>query len=177
MENTPADETTDETAAVLADVQTAESVEETPVAEQATQLLEGILQRMGFELEVEARDEDQRIVLDIAGDEKRALIGNKGEILDALQYIVSRAVNTLGIRCPIIVDDGGYRARRKEALTELAKKLLEEAVSTGKTLAVNPMSAHDRRVIHMALKEEPGVSTRSEGDGIYRRVLIVPDRD
>ena len=169
MEKISTDETTDTT--------TDETTDEATVAEQATDLLQGILQRMGFELEVEAKDEDQRIVLDITGDDERALIGNKGETLDALQYILSRAVNNRGIKSPIIVDDGGFRGRRKEALTELAQKLLDEAVSTGKTLAVNPMSPHDRRVIHMALKEEQGVTTRSEGDGIYRRVLIVPEQN
>ena len=160
MEKTPADDVTPD---------------ETAVAEQASNLLEGILQRMGHELSVEAKHDGDRIVLDIVGDEERELIGKKGQTLDALQYLLSRAVNSQGVRCPVIVDDGGYRGRREEALLELAKTLLEEARSSGKTLAVNPMSAHDRRVIHMALKEEPGVTTHSEGDGIYRRVLIVPE--
>ena len=165
MENTPADQISDHTPT------------KATVAQQASQMLEGILQRMGYELEVETQIDDDRIVLDIVGDAERELIGAKGQTLDALQYILARAVNTRGIKCPIIVDDGGYRERRKEALTELARTLLEEAVSSQKTLSVNPMSAHDRRVIHMALKEEPRVATHSEGDGIYRRVIVVPVGD
>ena len=173
MEQTPAEETTEE----IIDEPRDEAIDEQDVLTQASDLLEGILQRMGYELEVEASDDGQRIVLDIIEDDDGALIGPKGQTLDALQYVLARAMNNRGVKRPIIVDDGGYRGRRKEALLELAQKLLEEARSTGKTLAVNPMSAHDRRVIHVALKEEPGVITRSEGEGIYRRVLIVPQRD
>ena len=150
-------------------------IDENTVCQQATELLQGIIQRMGYEdLEVQSKVDDQRIVLDIVGDEERELVGKKGQTLDSLQYLLARAVNSRGIKCPITVDDGGYRERRKEALTELAKTLLEEATTTGKTIALNPLSAHDRRVIHVALEEEPGVTTRSEGDGIHKRVIVVP---
>ncbi len=150
-------------------------VDENTFCEQASELLAGIIQRMGYEgLKVQSQMEDERILLDIVGDEERELVGKKGQTLDALQYLLARAINSKGIKCPIVVDDGGYRERRKEALTELAKVLLEEATSTGKTIALNPLGAHDRRVIHVALKEEPGVTTHSEGDGIHKRVLVKP---
>ena len=76
----------------------------------------------------------------------------------------------------MVVDSDGYRERRIEALRELAERLGDKAARTGKIVAVNPMSAHDRRVIHMALRETPGISTRSEGEGEERRLLIVPER-
>ena len=146
------------------------------LAQQSSKILGEILDLMGHEFQVEAQQQDgQRVLLNIVGDEQRELVGSKGQTLDALQYLLSRIMsNKLDSKCPVIVDDGGYRERREEALKELAQKLHEEATSTGKSLLLNPMSAHDRRVIHMALKEQQGISTRSEGDGIYRRLLIVP---
>lgn len=143
---------------------------------QAQEHLAQILARMGYDdVEVSVEQEDDRLSLNITGGDEAALIGSKGQTLDALQFIVSRIMNNReGYKRPLVVDCGGYRARRTEALTELAGKLKDEALRSGSTVAINPMSAHDRRVIHMVLKEEPGVTTHSEGDGIYRRVLVVP---
>lgn len=76
-----------------------------------------------------------------------------------------------------MIDIGGYRERRVDALKQLAERLREQVTKAGKTVAVNPMSAHDRRVIHMALRETPGVITKSEGEGESRRLLIVPTGD
>ena len=141
------------------------------------QLLEELLERMGYSLTVELTVEQERILLNISGDEAEALIGNKGQTLDALQFLLGRMLNRVLPRehTPVVVDSGGYRERRSEALCELALRLGDKAVRTGKIVAVNPMSAHDRRIIHMALREIPGVTTRSEGDGFERRLLIVPE--
>jgi len=78
-------------------------------------------------------------------------------------------------RKPIVIDSDGYRQRRNDALVQLAHRLREKATRSGKIVAVNPMSAHDRRIIHLALKDVPDVSTRSEGEGAFRRLLIVPE--
>ena len=146
---------------------------------EARELLQTLIEQMGFDLDVEARDEEERILLNITGDEAEALIGKKGQTLDALQFLLGRMVNRQADRerKPVVVDSGGYRQRRSEALKDLALKLYEEVTRTGKTVAVNPMSAHDRRIIHMTLREKPGVATRSEGDGPTRRLLIVPESD
>jgi spoIIIJ-associated protein len=141
----------------------------------AREFLEELVQRMGFEVTVQSAEEDEKIVLAIEGEESPDLIGRKGQTLDALQFLTNRTLNKqTRQRKQVVVDCGGYRQRRVEALTELAGQLGEEATRTGKTVAVNPMSAHDRRIIHMALRENPGVTTRSEGEGLERHLLVVP---
>jgi len=133
---------------------------------------------MGFEVQVSSRSEQDRLVLDISGPEAGLLIGKKGQTLDALQFLLNKMVShDAAEHQPLVVDSNGYRQRRVEALQQLALRLCEKAQRTGKVVAVNPMSAHDRRIIHLALKETPGVTTRSEGEGIYRRLLIVPTSD
>lgn len=144
----------------------------------ARSLLHGILARMGYELEVLVSADDDRILMSLSGEGASELVGRKGQTLDALQFLINRMLNRKGHddRRPVVVDSDGYRERRIEALRELAGRLGDKAARTGKIVAVNPMSAHDRRVIHMALRETPGITTRSEGEGEERRLLIVPER-
>jgi spoIIIJ-associated protein len=134
-----------------------------------------VVRLMGFEVEVKEAVEDERVLLVISGPEASQLIGKKGQTLDALQFLINRMVGREDSRKPIVIDSDGYRERRNDALVQLAHRLSEKAIRSAKIVAVNPMSAHDRRVIHMALKDMPGVSTRSEGEGSYRRLLIVPE--
>jgi len=130
---------------------------------------------MGFVVEVSESLQDDRVLLNISGPESALLIGKKGQTLDSIQFLLNKMLSRDGDHLPVVVDSNGYRERRVEALVQLAHRLCEKAVRSGKIVAVNPMSAHDRRIIHLALKETPGVTTRSEGEGIYRRLLIVPD--
>jgi len=142
------------------------------------EVLQEMLRLMGFEVQVEVREDDERILMDIVGDEQRELIGEKGQILDAMQYLLGRMMGKQrGLKTPIVIDNGGYRVRRAEALEEFARQISEKSVELGKAVSINPLSAHDRRIIHMALKEDARVTTRSEGDGLYRRVLVVPNDD
>lgn len=145
-------------------------------ARRAAEVLGAILERMGYDLPVEVQEQDDRILLTIGEGGDQALIGDKGETLDALQYLVSRVVtHNEGVRDPVVVDCGGYRDRRREALQTLARDLGDKARQTGRTVALNPLSAHDRRIVHMTLRDEPGVCTRSEGGGLFKRVLIEPE--
>ena len=145
---------------------------------QPHEVLAEIIRRMGYEVEVESSDGEEQLLINISGKDAGALIGKKGQTLDALQFILNKAFRRdAEDHKPIVVDSGGYRQRRTEALVQLAHRLSEKASRTGHIVAVNPMSAHDRRIIHLALKETPGISTRSEGEGIYRRLLIVPETE
>jgi spoIIIJ-associated protein len=145
--------------------------------EAAATVLRDILERMGIEAEVSAFDDGERIILDAHGTESGLVIGKKGATLDALQYLVNRIVfRQPGERPLIVVDAEGYRGRREDSLVDLAKRLAEKVQRSGKPLPVEPMSAHDRRVVHMALADHPHVTTESEGEGPARRVVIFPKR-
>lgn len=146
--------------------------------EKAREVLGEILRRMGIDATVEARDEADKTVLDVKGGDSALVIGKKGATLEALQLLVGRIVNKgregdSEVRA-VVVDAEGYRARREGALVEMAHRLGEKVKSTGRPIAVNQMSPQERRIIHITLDKVPGVTTRSEGEGLYRRLLIVP---
>src|SRR5215468_3993423 len=142
----------------------------------AAHVLEGILKRIGIAGEVRSSEDEERITLDIAaGDEGGLIIGKKGATLDALQYMVNKIVNRdLMGRKPILLDTEGYRGRREDSLVELAQRLSEKVRRTNRAVTMSPMSPHDRRIIHLALDKVPGVTTRSEGEGAFRRLMILP---
>ena len=105
------------------------------------------------------------------------MIGKKGSTLDALQYVINRIVSKKPHDGPgIVVDAEGYRGRREDSLTDLANRLAEKAMKTGRPVPVEPMNPHDRRIIHVTLAEHPSVTTESEGEGMFRRVVIYPKR-
>jgi spoIIIJ-associated protein len=136
---------------------------------------------MGLEATVEASENDERITLDVKGPDGGLIIGKKGQTLDALQYLVAkityRGQEGQSDTKPIQVDTESYRARRAESLVAMAHRLSEKVVRTKRPVEVDPMSAGDRRVIHMALANVPGVETRSEGEGQDRRLVIYPAPD
>jgi spoIIIJ-associated protein len=148
----------------------------TATGDKAAEVLRKLLAEMGVEAEVAASEDDERVSLEVKGPETGLVIGKKGATLDALQYlvnkIVSRAQGDEGK--PINVDAEGYRSRRAESLVELAHRLAEKAKRTGKPVAADPMSPADRRVIHVALANMPGLTTRSEGEGIHRHLVVIP---
>ncbi len=150
--------------------------------EEAGEVLRNILTKMGFEAEVVAHEDDERITLEIKGPETALVIGKKGQTLDSLQYLVNKIVSSKlpegpdgrsGGK-PINVDAEGYRGRRAESLIELAHRLAEKAKRTGHPVEAEPMSPADRRIIHVALAEMEGITTQSEGEGIYRHLVVIP---
>lgn len=145
--------------------------------ERAAEVLRSLLDKMGLEAEVVPSEDGERITLEVRGPETGLVIGKKGQTLDSLQYLVNKIVSqhlAEGEGKPISVDAEGYRGRRAESLVELAHKLAERAKRTGRPVAADPMSAADRRVIHVALAEVAGLTTRSEGEGIYRHLIVIP---
>lgn len=143
--------------------------------ENAARILREILDRMGIDAEVSAFDDGERVILDAHGQESGLVIGKKGATLDALQYLINRMVSKKPGDGPgVVVDAEGYRGRREDSLTDLAQRLAEKAIKSGRPVPVEPMSPHDRRIIHVALKEHGGVTTESEGEGLFRRVVIFP---
>ena len=149
-----------------------QATEEYAVAQRS---LEELLARMGFEAEVGGSESSEQIDLSIEGPDAGALVGNKGQTLDALQLLLNKIVGARGEPCKlVVVDSDGYRVRREASLVEMANRLSERALQERKIVRLNPMSARDRRVIHMTLRQVGGIETRSEGEGEERRLLIIP---
>lgn len=147
------------------------------IAEKAREVLEGILVRMSLESPVTVEETEDRIILNIHCDGGGLLIGKRGKNLDALQYIVSKAANRLGdSRKMIIIDTETYRKRREDSVVALAKELGEKARRTQKPITVSHMNAHNRRIIHMTLQNEEGITTKSRGEGEFRKIVILPNR-
>ena len=141
---------------------------------QALRLTQEIVELMGVKAEVSAREVDDQIYIDIdkGGD---ILIGRRGRTLDSLQYLVSRIVNDgRDDWNRVVIDVEDYRNRRAETLKQLARKLVREAHSKKREIATEPMSARDRRIIHMALKQDKTINTFSVGRGQFRKVVIAP---
>lgn len=155
-----------------------EEGEATPLAQRARTLLEGILTRMGLEFPISVRETADTILLTIEGDGGGLLIGKRGQNLDAIQYIVSKAATkTPDERKVIIIDTESYRKRREESLNSLARELADKVKKTRKPVTVGHMNAHDRRIIHLALQNDDAIFTRSRGEGEYRKILILPARN
>jgi spoIIIJ-associated protein len=145
------------------------------LGERAKAVLEGILAHMGIAAPVSIEETEESILLNIKGDGGGLIIGRRGQNLDAIQYIVNKSANrSVDGRKMIIIDTEAYRKRREESLVTLAEKLGEKVKKTKKAVTVSHMNAHDRRIIHMALQNDESLTTRSRGEGEYRKIVIIP---
>jgi spoIIIJ-associated protein len=143
----------------------------------AKEALENILALIPVETTVVAEQIDGNIALNIEGDKSGLLIGRKGQTLDALQFIVNKIVNkTLERKTKVVIDSENYRQRRKESLTDLALRMGDKAKRIKKPVTTNPLNPHDRRIVHLALQEDEKLDTRSRGEGLLKKVVIIPKR-
>jgi spoIIIJ-associated protein len=147
------------------------------IGTKAKDLLEGILLRISPEYKVIVNETQEKIILSIEGDDSGLLIGKRGQNLDALQYLLNKAINKIdNDHKMILIDLGEYRKRREEFLLGLAEKIREKVKKTKKPVSLAHMNAHDRRIIHMVLQEDESLTTQSRGEGKYRKVVIIPAR-
>ncbi len=145
--------------------------------EVAKQLTVGLLDRMGAKVEVAGFLKEEALYLEIRGDQEGILIGRHGRTLEALQILINRMVNKrLAKPLRIVLDIDDYRKRRADTLTKMAVRIGEKAKSKGHPLSIGPFDAHDRRLIHIALKEDPSLRTESLGEGNLKKVTIIPVR-
>ncbi len=143
----------------------------------AQETLERIISLMSLDSKVTAEKKGDDIVLNMEGNNAGILIGYKGRTLEALEYIVNRAVNkVVENRVRVILDSENYRQRKEESLRRLALKMSEQAKKTRKTATINAINPHDRRIVHLALKGDPHVQTKSDGEGLFKKVHIIPNR-
>jgi spoIIIJ-associated protein len=138
-------------------------------------LVSSFLEAMGFEARVEVYDAGGFIAADVAPDNTALFIGQKGETIDALQYLVNvSAFRDRPFFKRVVLDAEGYRQRRVEAIQGMAHRIARRAVRERRTVEMPPMNASERRVVHLFLSENPGVYTESEGSGDHRRVKVSP---
>lgn len=125
----------------------------------------------------EYEGEEGELILDITGDDLAVLIGRHGKTLDALQFLVSAiTVRTIGYRYPIVIDVEGYKSRQRKKLESIAHSSANKAASQHRSVKLRPMTPYERRIVHIALREDDRVETVSEGEGSARHVVVVPTR-
>ncbi len=156
------------------------AVQSAPVSketgEHACQILSETLRLMGLEAPVSLDVQGTEAVINLEDTVDGLLIGRKGQTLDALEYLLNRMVaRGEEEEAHLVLDAEGYRERRRQSLESLALRLSERAKRRRKTVTLNPLSPRDRRVVHLALEDDPLVVTKSMGRGYFRRLSIVPE--
>lgn len=147
------------------------------IADTAIAALQDILKYFNVgEVTIDEYEGDEReLILDITGDDLAILIGRHGRTLDALQFVVSAiTVRSMGFRYPVIVDIEGYKSRQREKLESIARSTANKAASQHRSVKMRPMTPYERRIVHIALRDDDRVDTASEGEGSARHVVVVP---
>ena len=147
------------------------------IADTAIAALQDILKyfNVGEVTIVEFEGDEGELILDITGDDLAILIGRHGRTLDALQFVVSAiTVRSMGFRYPVIVDVEGYKSRQREKLESIARSTANKAASQHRSVKMRPMTPYERRIVHIALRDDDRVDTASEGEGSARHVVVVP---
>lgn len=147
------------------------------IADTAIAALQDILQyfNVGDVTIDEYEGDEGELILDISGDDMAVLIGRHGKTLDALQFIVSMiTIRTIGFRYPVVVDVEGYKNRQRQKLESIAHSSANRAASQHRRVGLRPMTPYERRIIHIALRDDDRVETVSEGEGSARHVVVVP---
>jgi spoIIIJ-associated protein len=152
-------------------------VENINIASDSKRILLEILANMGFQSNVKNIDESEtKLYIELESSENSGLIiGKKGKTLEALQYIVNLMVgNETGSEKRIILDIEDYRGKREQALKAMSKEIASKVIKTGKPWILEPMNPFERRLVHLSLQDDKRVFTKSEGQGIYRKIKIFP---
>lgn len=135
--------------------------------------LKEVTEQMGLDIDISAKANDDNVFVNIQGKDSGTIIGKRGQTLDAIQYLTSLVVNKDQenyIR--VVVDAENYRSKREKTLEKLANRLADKVVKTKRSVRLEPMNPYERKVIHATLQNNPRVTTRSEGQDPYRRVII-----
>ena len=155
--------------------------EKDPELEKAVgKILSNLIKSANLEADVYVRDEMEEgsIVFELEGKDSGLIIGRRGETLSSIEYLVRLiASKNLDKRANVMIDVEDYKLRRKEKLVGIAKRTAEKVLKTGKRISLEPMSASDRRIIHVTLADNSNVSTQSRGEGLQRKVVINPSEN
>ena len=143
----------------------------------AKQFMMGLLERMEINPVLDGALREGDIYLEIRGDREGILIGKHGRTLESLQFLINRMVNKrLKEPVRVVLDINDYRKRRADNLKQMALRLGEKVKTKGYGLTIGPFNAHERRIIHIALKEDPFIQTESLGEGEMKRIKILPTK-
>ncbi|WP_221567509.1 RNA-binding cell elongation regulator Jag/EloR [Alkalihalobacillus sp. TS-13] len=146
--------------------------------EDAIQFLKKVASKMGVEVTVTVKEDEDGTILEMESEKIAILIGKRGQTLNALQYLTNLVANKSSDEFKrIILDAENYRERRKETLEKLAHRLASKALKINKKVSLEPMPSMERKVIHMTLKSNNKVQTSSEGSEPHRRVIISPTNE
>lgn len=139
----------------------------------ALDFMKEVTEKMGLKLSITGRQEDNIIYIDIEGADAGTVIGKRGQTLDAVQYLTNLAVNKNSDKyMKVVVNAENYRQKRETTLEQLAIRLAGKVYKTKKSVRLEPMNPYERKVIHTTLQDDSRVSTKSEGEEPYRRVII-----
>ena len=142
-------------------------------AARAANYLRAILDNLGCsDITMKAAVKENAVLISLEGESVGVIIGHRGETLDSIQYLISLAASNGGGYCKITINIGNYREKREEALVNLAKRVSEQVIRTGRSRSLEPMNPYERRIIHTAVQEIDGVVSTSFGEGAARRVVI-----
>ncbi|MCF8068550.1 MAG: Jag N-terminal domain-containing protein [Desulfobacterales bacterium] len=147
------------------------------VIESGQRVLQHIIDTITEDTSVSVKQKSSRIEFAVTGGNSAILIGKRGQTLSAIQYLVEKVINKQSdVRVQVEVDVEGYLDTRRESLLNLARRLSLKAIKTGKPITVGQMNAHDRKTIHLALKRDGSVRTKSLGEGYYKKLVIFPKK-
>jgi spoIIIJ-associated protein len=140
---------------------------------EAYEFLKSIIENMGLDVSVTASENEECVYLEIDGEDSKIVIGKRGQTLDSIQYLTNLVSNKDKEQYRrVIIDVEGYRSRREKTLEQLAAKLARKTIRSGRSVRLEPMNPYERKVIHASLQKVDGITTRSEGEEPYRRVII-----
>lgn len=157
----------------------ADGIDLSELAEDAHEVMRDILTGMGFGMEVQMTEEEEVVSFNlVSGVYHPAMIANNMELLESIQHLVDKIVNfDSEERKRIAVDSEGAKAEADQHLSESAIETAQRVIDEGEPIKIGPLDPRSRRIVHMALRDTEGVTTKSEGEGAFRRVCIMPARD
>ncbi|HLS67223.1 MAG TPA: RNA-binding cell elongation regulator Jag/EloR [Pseudogracilibacillus sp.] len=143
----------------------------------ASEFLKDVCNNMGVHVHIDVEEDDRQITYRLSGENIAILIGKRGRTLNALQYLTQLVLNKESRQyTSVIVDAEGYRERRRETLIDLAHKMANKAQKINRKVALDPMPAYERKIIHSALQDVPNISTYSDGKEPHRYIIISPEQ-
>ena len=152
-----------------------DAVEGEPLEESVRELVDEMLDHLDWALDVEVHGDDpETLRVELYGEDREILVRNRAEVLEVFQYLTNRIFGRELRERRIVVDSDGYRAQKEAELQEIAARVSERVKLTGREEELGSMNPYERRIVHLAVAELEGVTTESEGDGVMKRVVILP---